>query len=70
MEKNWVKIYKSTNFYQSEIVKQMLIQHNIGAVLMNKQDSSYRTFGNVEVYIHQEDFDHAIEILILNSISL
>ncbi|MFI5157525.1 MAG: putative signal transducing protein [Sphingobacteriales bacterium] len=70
MEKNWVKIYKSTNFYQAEIVKQMLIQHSIAAVLLNKQDSSYRTFGNVEVYVHQEDFDQAIELLILNQIDL
>ena len=70
MEKNWVKIYKSTNFYQSEIVKQMLLQHNITAVLLNKQDSSYRNFGNVEVYVHQEDFDHAIELLILNQFDL
>ncbi|MHB8208061.1 putative signal transducing protein [Mucilaginibacter sp.] len=70
MEKNWVKIYKSTNFYQSEIVKQMLLQHNIAAVLLNKQDSSYRSFGNIEVYVHQEDFDHAIELLILNQIEL
>ena len=68
MEKNWVKIYKSTNFYQSEIVKQMLLQHEIEAVLLNKQDSSYRNFGYVEVYVHQEDFDHAIELLILNQI--
>jgi hypothetical protein len=70
MEKNWVKIYKSTNFYRSEIVKQMLLQHNIIAVLLNKQDSSYRSFGNIEVYVHQEDFDHAIELLILNQIEL
>jgi type III secretory pathway lipoprotein EscJ len=70
MEKNWVKIYKSTNFYQSEIVKQMLLQHNVEAVLLNKQDSSYRNFGNIEVYVHQEDFDHAIELLILNQIDL
>jgi len=70
MEKNWVKIYKSTNFYQSEIVKQMLLQHKIEAVLLNKQDSSYRSFGNVEVYVHQADFDHAIELLILNQIEL
>jgi len=67
MEKNWVKIYRSANFYQSEIVKQMLLQHHIEAVLLNKQDSSYR-FGNVEVYVHQEDFDQAIELLILNQI--
>jgi hypothetical protein len=70
MEKNWVKIYKSTNFYQSEFVKQMLIQHAIEAVLLNKQDSSLRNFGNIEVYVHQEDFDHAIELLILNQIDL
>jgi type III secretory pathway lipoprotein EscJ len=68
MEKNWIKIYKSANFYQSEFVKQMLLQHHIEAVLMNKQDSSYRSFGSVEVYVHQEDFDHAIELLILNQI--
>ena len=69
MEKNWVKIFKSTNYYQSEIVKQVLLQHSIEAVLLNKQDSSYRSFGNVEVYIHQEDFDNAIELLILNQIN-
>jgi hypothetical protein len=70
MEKNWVKIFKSTDFYRSEIVKQVLVQHNIEAVLLNKQDSSYLRFGDVEVYIHQEDFDTAIEILILNQINL
>jgi hypothetical protein len=68
MENNWVRIYKSTNFYQSEIVKQMLLQHHIEAVLMNKQDSSYPIFGDVEVYVHNEDFNHAIELLILNQI--
>jgi type III secretory pathway lipoprotein EscJ len=66
MEKNWVRIYKSTNFYQSEIVKQMLLQNEIEAVLMNKQDSSYLNFGNIEVYVHQADFDRAIELLTLN----
>ncbi len=70
MEKNWVKIYKSTNFYQSEFVKQMLIQHAIEAVLFNRQDSAYPFFGNVEVYVHNEDFNHAIELLILNQIDL
>jgi hypothetical protein len=66
MEKNWVKIFTSTNYYQSEIVKQMLIEHHITSVLINKQDSAHRTFGNIEVYIHQEDFSEAIEAIILN----
>ncbi|MGN6178679.1 MAG: putative signal transducing protein [Mucilaginibacter sp.] len=70
MEKNWVRVYKSTNYYESEIVKQMLKQHAVEAVLLNKQDSSYHSFGNVEVYVHQEDFHDAIELLILNQLSI
>ncbi|WP_448701942.1 hypothetical protein ACFGVR_06685 [Mucilaginibacter sp. AW1-3] len=66
MEKDWIRIFTSTNFYQSEIVKQMLIENQITSVLINRQDSSHRNFGNIDVYIHQEDFSKAIEIIILN----
>jgi hypothetical protein len=69
MEKNWIKIFTSNNFYQSEMVKQALIGHDIESVLLNKQDSSHRTFGDIEVYIHQEDFSNAIEIIILNQVN-
>jgi len=69
MEKNWIKIFTSTNFYQAEIVKQMLIENQIDSVLLNKQDSSHRTFGDIEVYIHKQDFSNAIEAMILNQIS-
>ena len=70
MEKNWIKIYSSANFYQAEIVKQMLTENQIDTVLLNKQDSSHRTFGHIEVYIHQQDFSNAIELMILNQINL
>lgn len=70
MEKNWVRIFKTFNYYQAEIVKQMLIENQIESVLLNKQDSSHRTFGDIEVYIHQQDFSSAIEVMILNQINL
>jgi hypothetical protein len=70
MEKNWVRIFKTFNYYQAEIVKQVLIENQIDSVLLNKQDSSHRTFGDIEVYIHQQDFSNAIEIMILNQINL
>lgn len=70
MEKNWIKIFTSFNFYQSEIVKQMLNEHEIDAVLLNRQDSSHKAFGNIEVYIHKEDFSSAIEIMVLNQHSI
>ncbi|MES2110093.1 MAG: DUF2007 domain-containing protein [Bacteroidota bacterium] len=69
MEKNWVRIFSSSNFYQSEMVKQALAGQNIETVLLNKQDSSHRTFGDIEVYVHQNDFANAIEVLILNQIT-
>ncbi|MFI5159873.1 MAG: putative signal transducing protein [Sphingobacteriales bacterium] len=70
MEKNWIKIFSSNNYYQAEIVKQMLIENQIDTVLLNKQDSPHRTFGAIEVYIHQQDFSNAIEAMILNQINL
>ena len=70
MEKDWIRIFTSTNYFQSEIVKQMLTEHHITSVLINKQDSSHRNFGNVDVYIHQDNFGNAIEIMILNEINL
>lgn len=68
MEKNWIKIFTSADFYRSEIIKQVLCEHQIDAVLLNRQASSNRDFGGVEVYIHQQDFSHAIELMILNQI--
>jgi type III secretory pathway lipoprotein EscJ len=70
MEKNWVKIYTSFNFYRAEIIKQVLVEHQIDAVLFNRQDSSHRAFGNIEVYVHKEDFSDAIEIMVLNEINI
>lgn len=69
MEKNWIKIFTSTNFYQAEMVKQVLTEHHINAVMLNKLDSSHRNFGHIEVYIHQDSFSAAIEVMILNGIN-
>jgi hypothetical protein len=54
MEKNWNKIYTTQNFFTAEMIRQMLIDNDIPAVIINKQDSSYR-FGLIEVFIHQEN---------------
>jgi hypothetical protein len=70
MEKNWVRIFTSTNYYKAELIKQALAVNNIDTVLLNKQDSSHRTFGDIEVYIHQQDFSEAIEVIIFNQINI
>lgn len=67
MESGWVKIYTSHDFHKTEIVRQILVEYEIEAVLMDKQGFPYR-FGEVEVYIHHQDFDKAIEIIIKNEL--
>jgi hypothetical protein len=69
MESDWVKIYTSTNFFQAELVKQLLMQHEMEVVLMNKQDSAHKVFGQIEVYIHKSSFSQAIEVMVLNDIN-
>ena len=67
MNSEWVKIYTSNQFFKSEIVKQVLVDNEIEAVIVNKQDSSYK-FGEVEVHIRQEDFQKALEIILTNDL--
>lgn len=64
MQEDWVKVYKDTDFYKSEIVRQVLIDHGIEAVLIDKRGFPYLIIGEAEVYIHQDNFQKAIEIII------
>ncbi len=68
MEKNWVKIYTSTDMFKVSLVKSVLADHSIDAIEMNKKDSSYLNFGEIELYIHNNQFDEAIEIIIKNEL--
>jgi hypothetical protein len=67
MEAGWVKIYTSADFFKSELVKQVLIDHEIETIIINKQGFPYR-IGEVEVYIHEDNFQKAIEIIVKNEL--
>ena len=54
MEKHWVKLFITTDPVRAEMTKQVLEEHGVSAVVMNKQDSSYR-FGQVELYVHESE---------------
>ena len=67
MEAGWVKIYTSADFFKSELVRQVFIDHEIEAIIINKQGFPYR-IGEVEVYIHEDDFQKALEIIVKNEL--
>lgn len=61
MNSNWVKVYTTSNQYEAEIIKQSLIENEIPAVVMNKQDSSYMNMlpGVITVLVHPDHVELA-----------
>lgn len=54
MEDNWVSVFTTDQPYLADIVKQVLQENNIVSVVINKIDSSYSMFGEVEVYVDRD----------------
>ena len=50
----WAKVYITRNYAQANIIKGMLEENNIPVTLLNKLDSSYLNFGDIEVYVIKE----------------
>ena len=67
MEVDWVKVYTSADFFKSELVRQVLIDHEIDAIIINKQGFPYR-IGEVEVYVHESNLANAKSIITENEL--
>jgi|TARA_B100000378_G_C17752049_1_gene309948 hypothetical protein len=52
---NWIKIYTSTDPFKIELLKGFLDQNNIVAMSINKKDSSYLAFGEIELLVDAKD---------------
>jgi hypothetical protein len=48
---SWQKIYATRNAAEASIIQGMLEENNIQVQVMNKQDSSYLNFGDIELYV-------------------
>ena len=58
-----IKILSTNNLNKAEIIKQMLEENNVDVVILNKQDSSYLMFGDIELYIKKEQEKQARYLL-------
>jgi hypothetical protein len=48
---SWKKIFSTRNMAEATIIRGMLDENEIPVQLMNKQDSSYLNFGDIELYV-------------------
>ena len=62
MKNEWVIVYSTSDIFQAEVIKQMLLSNSIYAISMNQKDSSYH-FGSVNIYTKEKDMKKAKEII-------
>lgn len=48
---DWFKLYITRNYAEAAIIKGMLEENNVPVFILNKQDSSYLAFGEIELYV-------------------
>ena len=60
---NWFLLYSTQNLAEASIIKGMLEENEIRVVVLNKQDSSYLSFGEIEVYVPAHLKDIANQLL-------
>jgi hypothetical protein len=63
MEKGWKKVYFSGDEFKVLMAHDLLEENGINSVVMNQKDSSYTTFGDVELYIDERDEKESLQIL-------
>ena len=64
MEKDWILVYSTRLDHLSEMVSQVLKNNGIENVLMNKKDSSYLAFGDLEIYVKEEYVNKSKELIL------
>lgn len=63
MEKDWSVVYKAGNEYQAKILKGMLEENGIDSVIINQKDSVY-LIGNSLLYVHNDNYDKARQLIL------
>jgi hypothetical protein len=65
MDKNWVKIFSTHEIYKAELLKGLLEENDITAIIVNKKDSSY-LFGEAEIFVTADDVVKAKHLITQN----
>lgn len=64
MEPDWTLAYTTNKPIQAQMVKQMLENEGIESIIINKNDSTYLTFGEVEIYVNKDLLEKARNLII------
>ncbi|HKL31781.1 MAG TPA: DUF2007 domain-containing protein [Tangfeifania sp.] len=63
MEEGWKQVFLTGEEYKANMAKDILENDGIKTVLMNRHDTAYKSFGDIEVYVQEADEQKALELL-------
>jgi len=63
MSENWEVIYTTNQLYEAELVQDIMEDHDIECVIMNKKDSAYG-FGEIEICVTTDNTFKAKQLII------
>lgn len=63
MEKDWIKVYTTNDAMKADLVKDLLDNNDIPAVVLNKKETLTVIIGYAEVYVEREDAVRAINLI-------
>ena len=67
-EKDWVKVFSSNQLFKVELMKGVLENNGIDSVVINKQDSLYMNFGEVELYTLKSFAEKALQLITMHKL--
>lgn len=60
---NWVKVYSSNILQNVELLRHLLKESDINAIVMNRQDSAYVSIGEIDLMVNGSDVVRAKKII-------
>lgn len=60
---NWIKVFEDGKQIRAEIVKGVLEENEIQAVVLSKKETIYQIFGTYEVLVKREDAIKATKLI-------
>lgn len=60
---SWQKIFTTHNYAEASIIQGMLKENQIPVQVLNKQDSSYPMFGDMQIYVPEQFAEMAKQLI-------
>ena len=62
-DSHWEIVFSTNLLYKAEIIRGMLEEEGLQAVIVNKQDSSYISFGEIDIFVPRDQVLNAKQIM-------